>query len=171
MSTLSKSITKNGEQGPPLAGDDVSVSASVISDDLVQLVRRWMVDPTNLAYVQFMRYGLVGGIAFLCDFGTLWGATSRLGMHYLHAAILGFCVGLGVNYWLSVRWVFAKRKFSRSSVQFGLFALVGIVGVGINELGLWLLTDRVGLHYLVSKLATTVVVYLWNFSIRKVLIF
>jgi putative flippase GtrA len=171
MSTLSKSITKNGEHWRPLAGEDAAVSASVVSSNLWQLVRRLMVEPTNSAFVQFLRYGLVGGIAFLCDFGTLWGATSRFGLHYLHSAALGFCVGLAVNYWLSVRWVFATRKFSRSSVQFGLFALVGIVGVGINELGMWLLTDGVGLDYRASKLATTVVVYLWNFSIRKVLIF
>jgi putative flippase GtrA len=130
-----------------------------------------MLDPTDSVVVQFFRYGFVGGIAFLCDFSTLWWVTSRLGLHYLLSAVLGFSVGLTVNYWLSVRWVFEKRKFSSTSMQFGLFALTGIVGVAINELAMWLLTDGVGWHYLGSKLAATVVVYLWNFSSRKLLIF
>jgi putative flippase GtrA len=171
MSTLSKSITKKSDGGPPLAQTGTFASVAAVLCDRSQFLRAWMVEPTNSAVVQFFRYGFVGGIAFLCDSSTLWLATSGLGLHYLLSNIVGFSVGLAVNYWLSVRWVFEKRKFSSGSVQFGLFALVGIVGVGISELAMWLLTERVGWHYMASKLAATVLVYLWNFSIRKLLIF
>jgi putative flippase GtrA len=173
MSTLSKSITKKNEGCPAAASTDASVLGlvSLALRDPSRVARVLLLEPTNVLLVQFFRYGFVGGIAFACDFGTLWGATSLLGLHYLISNIVGFSSGLLVNYWLSVHWVFEQRKFSRNSVQFGLFALVGMVGVGLNELVLWLLTERVGLHYLVSKIAATVLVYLWNFSARKVLIF
>jgi putative flippase GtrA len=138
---------------------------------LAELFDTWMVAPTTSGLVQFLRYGFVGGAAFVCDFGTLYVATSLIGLHYLVSAVVGFIVGLLVNYWLSVRWVFGTRKFTSGFFQFGLFASVGVVGVGLNELVMWSLTERVGWHYLASKLAATVLVYLWNFSIRKVLIF
>jgi putative flippase GtrA len=56
-------------------------------------------------------------------------------------------------------------------VQFGVFALVGLVGLGLNELIMWALTDGAGLHYMLSKVGATVVIYLWNFFIRKMLLF
>ena len=130
-----------------------------------------MLERTNSTLVQFFRYGFVGGIAFLCDAGTLRLSESRLGLHYLVAAILGFVVGLLVNYWLSVLWVFHKSKVTSGSVQFGVFALVGLVGLVLNELIMWALTDGVGLHYMLSKVGATVVIYLWNFFIRKMLLF
>src|SRR5512145_1522077 len=169
MSIPNKSITKRSEGWSDTV--DHLGSVSIDSHDLSSLVRRWMFEPTDSVIVQFFRYGFVGGIAFVSDFSTLWLVTSRIGLHYLASAALGFTVGLTVNYWLSVRWVFEKRRFSSATMQFGLFALTGIVGVGINHLVMWLLTDGVGWHYLGSKLAATVVVYLWNFSSRKVLIF
>jgi putative flippase GtrA len=134
-------------------------------------LRQRLLYPSRSSLIQFIRYGCVGAVAFLFDFGTLWAATTWLGLHYLISALLGFCVGLLVNYWLATRWVFEKRKHDNASVQFALFALVGIVGVGLNELSMWSLTEWVGLHYLGSKLGSAILVYLWNFSIRKALLF
>ena len=180
MSIPSKSITKksddwaaesasSGGPGPLLATGDVSVMT--VWTDPVAFLRALLLEPTSSGLVQFFRYGLVGGVAFVCDFATLWLVTSWLGVHYLISALFGFCVGLLVNYWLSVRWVFEKTKISSGAVQFGLFALIGVIGVAINELVMWWLTDGVGTHYLASKIAAAILVYLWNFSARKVLIF
>ncbi len=147
------------------------MSFAMALHDPMAFLRAWLLEPASSGWVQFFRYGFVGGVAFVCDFATLSLATDVLGLHYLISNVFGFCVGLVVNYCLSVRWVFEKSKISRGTVQFALFALVGIAGLGINELVLWWLTEGVGTHYKLSKLAATVVVYLWNFSIRKVLIF
>lgn len=171
MSTPSKSITKRSEPWHPGVRGLESFASSSLWRERSRLIREFVVEPTNSGFVQFFRSGVVGAVAFGCDFGVLALATDVLGLHYLISGLFGFGVGVIVNYWLSVRWVFNKRKFSRASVQFGLFALIGVVGVGINELIMWLFTEYVGWHYLVSKLAATVVVYLWNFSIRKALIF
>ena len=126
---------------------------------------------TDAGLVQFFRYGVVGGVAFCADFSLLFALTHFLRIHYLISAMVGFLVGVWVNYLLSVRWVFARRQIASRVGEFGLFALIGVVGLGLNELLMWLLTGVVGIHYLGSKIVTTAGVYLWNFFARKKLVF
>jgi len=135
------------------------------------LVNRLLMEPTDNGWIQLFRYTFVGGVAFLADFGLLAGLTELAGMNYLISAAIAFIVGLTVNYLLSVRWVFASRTLESRTAEFTVFALIGIVGLGLNELFLWLLTDFVGWHYLVSKLVTTAIVFFWNFLARRLVLF
>jgi len=121
--------------------------------------------------VQFLRYLVVGGIAFLADFLTLALLTSGCGWHYLHAAAVAFGIGMAITYALSVTWVFKVRVVKSQHVEFLLFALVGLAGLGITQLMLWTLTDGLNLYYLHAKLITAAVVLAWNFVARKLLLF
>ena len=127
--------------------------------------------PSESVLIQFLRYTVVGGVAFVVDFGILWALTHYGGLYYLTSASIAFVVGLGINYSLSVLWVFSRRAVSNRLVEFGLFALVGVLGLGLNDLSMWLLTSMAGLYYLYSKLITTALVFVWNFAIRKVSLF
>lgn len=128
-------------------------------------------DKTDSTLVQLIRYTFVGGIAFLVDFGTLYALTEGAGLHYLVSAALSFGLGLLTNYGLSVAWVFQRRRLRSRWAEFGVFGLIGLVGLGFNEVTIWLLTEKLGLHYLMSKIASTVCVYLWNFFARKFALF
>jgi putative flippase GtrA len=120
---------------------------------------------------QFLRYLVVGGVATLADFGTLALLTSGFGWHYLQSAAVAFGVGTAGNYALSIRWVFEERAVKNHLLEFVLFLLIGLAGLGINQLLLWKLTDGLHVHYLQSKLVATAVVLVWNFSARKLLLF
>ena len=135
------------------------------------LARKLLLERADSGAVQLLRYGFVGGAAFLVDFGALWALTALAGLHYLASAALAFCAGLAVNYLLSVRWVFARRRLRNRAHELAVFAAVGVAGVGINELVMWLLTGVLGVHYLGSKMAAAVVVFVWNFAARKRLVF
>jgi putative flippase GtrA len=139
-----------------------------------KLPQRWtslVLDPTDRVAVQILRYTAVGGLAFVVDFGTLVLLTSVVGLHYLVSAAIAFLAGLTTNYVLSTTWVFQKRTFSDARLEFLLFAGIGLVGLGFNEVLMWLLTDVVGLHYTFSKLGSTGVVFLWNFLVRRYFLF
>jgi putative flippase GtrA len=120
---------------------------------------------------EFLRYLVVGGVAFLADFGTLALLTSGCGWHYLQSAAVAFVVGNIVNYSLSVRWVFEVRAVKNPRLEFALFVLVGLAGLGINQLILWMLTGGLQIYYLQSKLVTAGVLLIWNFAARKLLLF
>jgi putative flippase GtrA len=50
---------------------------------------------------EFVRYVLAGGFAFACDASTLYVLTAFLGVYYLISGVVGFGLGLAVNYLLS----------------------------------------------------------------------
>jgi putative flippase GtrA len=126
---------------------------------------------TNNIVLQLIRYGFVGSFAFLVDFGTLAFLTEFFHIHYLVSAGIAFILGLIINYYLSVKWVFNSRAMENRWLEFLLFSLIGLVGLGLNELFLWLLTDIMFIYYLLSKIITTFIVLFWNFFARKVVLF
>lgn len=120
---------------------------------------------------QFIKYGIVGGLAFVVDFGLFVILTRFVGVHYLVSNVLAFCVGLTVNYTLSILWVFDVRRVKTPAIEFALFAAVGVAALALNEALLWLLTEQAGLHYILSKMIAQAVVLLFNFGARKFLLF
>lgn len=135
------------------------------------LIRKAFVSSTDNTLLQLFRYTFVGGFAFIVDFGLLYVLTEFAGFHYLVSATLSFVVGLVVNYLLSKVWVFTQSTYSNKRVEFLLFAVIGVIGLGINNVSIWFLSDVIGLWYMLSKAITTVVTYLWNFFARKYILF
>lgn len=121
--------------------------------------------------VQFVRYGVIGGIAFVVDFGLLLGLTEFAHLHYLGAATVGFLAGLAVNYLLAVRWVFDYRRLASRRVEFLIFGVVGIAGLLLTNVSLYGLTGVLGFDVRVAKLITAAAVLLFNFSVRRALLF
>lgn len=143
----------------------------LIKKDLHSNIQYVFKEKTNNTFLQLFRYTFVGGFAFLVDFGTLFTLTEFLKIHYLVSAGIAFIFGLIVNYFLSVKWVFNNRVMDNRLLEFLLFTLIGFVGLLLNELFLWILTDIFLIYYLLSKIVTTAIVYFWNFFLRKLLLF
>lgn len=127
---------------------------------------------------EFLRYAVVGGVAFLVDFGTLVACQELLfhsaawGLYASTAA--GFGTGLAANYVLSLRFVFTQAKDrgkGRSVGAFAVFAVVGALGLLWTELGMWLGADVLAWNYMLVKVFVTGAVLVWNYLGRKLLIF
>lgn len=126
---------------------------------------------TRLLKTEFGRYLVVGGAAFVADFLALWALVSLAGLHYLPATALAFVLGVWVNYQLSIRWVFVYRAVKLGGIEFGIFLLVGVVGLGVSLGVMSLFAGWLGLHYLLAKALATMLTLLVNFGGRKLLLF
>ncbi|MCM1168234.1 MAG: GtrA family protein [Ruminococcus sp.] len=128
---------------------------------------------------EFFRYAVVGGISFLADFGTLTlfeeivlGKSGDWRIFVSTAA--GFVVGLVINYVLSLIFVFRSEDNSssgKSAGEFIVFALVGVVGLGITEGLMHLGVNVLNFHYMAVKIVTAGIVLVWNYLGRKILVF
>ena len=103
---------------------------------------------------EIVRFLIVGGTATLVDYavfylfrqwllparlisGGAWNITSLV-----IATAFGFCAGLAINWILSVRFVFRAvrdEKEVRSRRSLMIFTVIGLIGLGITELGVALL--------------------------------
>lgn len=135
------------------------------------LLNKLFKDETDNLFLQFFRYGFVGGFSFLVDFFLLYFFSDFCGIYYLISAVLSFIISLIVNYILSIYWVFNKNKINNKVLEFNLFALIGIIGLVFTEILLYLFTDVLGMYYLVSKIISTIIVLFWNFFARRVMFY
>ena len=135
------------------------------------MLEKLLIDKTDSIFIQFFRSIFVGGIATIIDFGFLYFFTEFLNIYYLTSAALSFILGLITNYILSIVWVFNRRKFAKKWLEFVIFAIIGVVGLILNELIIWYFTEYVHFHYLLSKVVSTIVVFSWNFLARKFILF
>lgn len=137
----------------------------------MRFFRGLLVGRTSKTHVQLFRYGFVAFVALVVDFGSLVLMTEYAKLHYLVSASLSFLAGLVTNYALSRLWVFNSTRLSDARLAFLVFALIGVVGLGITDVTMWLLTGLAGLHYVASKAIATVISFFWNFGARKKLVF
>ena len=134
----------------------------------------WKKMPRSSLMGQFVRYLVTGGFAFVVDFLLYAFCLYELSWHYLVANLVGLVAGLVINYVMSVAWVFSECKRvleDRKTVEFGVFAIVGIIGVGINELLMLLMVGMLDANEMKSKIVAAILVLVWNFGARKMVLF
>lgn len=119
---------------------------------------------------QFMKFGVVGIVAFFIDYGVLMLLSQGFGVDAVLSAGISFCVSVVFNYVASMRFVFTHRDDLSRSREFFIFIILSVIGLVINELimlaGVAVLGDS-ALTVTITKLVATVVVLVWNFFSRK----
>lgn len=119
---------------------------------------------------QIIKFGFVGFLCFFIDYGIMVLLTECFGMDPLLSSGVSFTVSVAVNYILSITFVFeTDRKKSRFG-EFVIFVFLSVIGLGINELCMWVAIRMLGIHYMISKVGATGVVMVYNFISRKMFI-
>ncbi|NSL55312.1 GtrA family protein [Uliginosibacterium aquaticum] len=118
---------------------------------------------------EFFSYLLVGGLAFAVDYGVLWLALN-LGLHYAVATLLGFCAGLATNYLLCITWVWRGTR-ATTLRDFIVFTVIGIGGLLLTLLLMWLAVDIAQLSPKLTKPFIAGLVLVWNFGLRRLFVF
>lgn len=120
----------------------------------------------RLAATEFLRYLAVSVVALAVDTAALLLAANFV--HYLWAATLGFLLGAATSYLLSVRWVFRHRRLAAfPKTEFAAFAAVGVAGLGLNNLSIYVAVEHTGLGLLAAKAGAAVLTFSFNFGLRK----
>ena len=133
---------------------------------------------------QILKFGVVGGISFLIDF-IIYTAIIKIltfDKAYIIAGVLGFSISLIFNYLASMKWVFVRRDDTSRKKEFIIFLVLSVIGLGINELCLWIGIDIMYKNWawlrsimsesfakdIFFKFGATGVVMVYNFITRKI---
>lgn len=127
---------------------------------------------TRFVPPELARYFAVSLAALAVDMATLSACLRLLHLGLAGSATAGFAVGALVAYLLSVRWVFRARTMAHApAVEFLTFVGIGIAGLGVTQLVLWLGVTELGLLPEAVKLAAAGVTFAFNYAVRKALLF
>ncbi len=111
---------------------------------------------------QFTKFALVGLLNTLIDYAVFAGLVFAVHIHYLVANIISFSLAATNSYLLNRRWTFRSRNPAWRNEAVKFFIII-ILGLGLNEVILFLLVDKAHIHALLAKAAGIVVVMFWNF--------
>lgn len=94
---------------------------------------------------QIMKFGIVGGIAFLIDFIVYSIVLNLIDWKYgyLLAGVAGFTISLIFNYLASMAFVFVRKDDADKRKEFVIFLILSLIGLGINTVVLWICIDAV----------------------------
>ena len=123
---------------------------------------------SNKLFNQILKFGVVGGIAFVIDYVTLIICKELFNINVLLSAAIAFTVSVIFNYILSIKWVFDVNKEKNSRKNFIIFIVFSIIGLGLTELIMWFGTDVIKINYLIVKIIATGIVMIFNFITRKI---
>ncbi len=118
---------------------------------------------------QVLKFGVVGVIAFFIDYSLLYVLTEFCHIHYMISSTISFSISLIFNYIASIYWVFDVRQ-KQTIKEILVFIILSVIGLGINQFVMYLMTDIGNIYYMFSKLVATAIVMVWNFITRKILI-
>ena len=75
---------------------------------------------------------------------------------------IGFICAATSNYILNRIWTFQSEN-ADVATEYGKFLLVSVIGLGINSLTLYILTDKLKWNFYLSKIFAIGMATLWNF--------
>ena len=119
---------------------------------------------------QVLRFGIVGVISTLVDYVGYLLLDYGLGVHYLVASTLSYSLGIVVNYWLSMRYVFASDESRSKRREFAIFVTLTLIGLVLNQIFLYVFVEWLGLSGALAKILATILVMVYSFVSRKIFI-
>ena len=125
-------------------------------------------------FMRFLKFALVGTVGAAVDFGVLNLLVLAFGWRKEYANLVSVTCAIISNFIWNRLWTFPESRERALHTQFGQFASVNLVGLGINQL-VFIGTDALWfsamfahpLDYNVAKAAAIIVVLFWNFFVNR----
>lgn len=138
---------------------------------MFEKLKTFIINKTDNSYFQFIKYFFASGIALFADISILFILTEYFNVYYIVSATISFLAGIAITYIFSKLYIFTKTKIYNKINEFTVFLVIGIIGLILNNIFLYIFTEYFGIYYMLSKIFVIIVTYLWNYFARKKFIF
>lgn len=112
--------------------------------------------------LKFLKFGVVGFSGVIVDFGITYLFKEIIKLNKYVSNAIGFICAATSNYILNRIWTFESEN-ADVATEYGKFMLVSAIGLGINSLTLYILTDKLKWNFYLSKIFAIGMATLWNF--------
>ena len=119
--------------------------------------------------LKIFKFGIVGFIATAIDYGIMVLLTEAFNVNYLASSAVSFSVSVIFIHVLSVFRVFDVEEKSKAKGLL-IFALLSVIGLGFNQALMFLGTEIINFHYMLTKIFATIIVVVYNLISRKMIL-
>lgn len=124
----------------------------------------------ELLVQKFIKFCVVGFSGMLIDFGATWLLKEKVKVNKYIANSTGFILAATSNYIWNRFWTFHSEN-SHIATEYFSFILISLVGLAINNLIIYIFSDRMKFNFYLAKLLAIGVVTLWNFIMNYLITF
>ena len=117
----------------------------------------------------FFKYLLVGGIATVSEW-VIFFFLDKAHIYYAIATVIAYMMSTFVN-WLMGRILVFKKSDQPLWKEILSIYIVGIIGLILNLIIMWFAIELFHLSNMFSKILATIIVFSYNYIIRKILIY
>jgi putative flippase GtrA len=120
--------------------------------------------------IKFIKFACVGFSGLLIDFALTWLFKEKFHLQKYLSNSIGFTAAASSNYLLNRIWTFESHS-PEVLAQYIKFLVISLVGLGLNNLFIYILNDLRGINFYLSKLIAIGCVLLWNFTANYTITF
>jgi len=119
-----------------------------------------------------IRYGLLSGVGVVVDV-LVFKALIGVELNYILANIIAFIFSFTINFLLTVKFVFSYQFSKKTDFlnKFSQTLIVSLMGLSLSTMLLILMHEWLQFTLLISKIISVIIVFMWNYSLRKYFIF
>lgn len=117
----------------------------------------------SILFWKIVKFGIVGSSGIVIDFGITYLLKEKLKVHRYLSNSLGFLFAASNNFIWNKLWTFENQNPAIGS-QYLKFLLIGSVGLVLNNIFVYLFTEKLKLNFYLSKVFAIGLVLIWNFT-------
>ena len=112
--------------------------------------------------MKFLKFCIVGFSGMVVDFGFTWLCKEKFKWNKYVSNSIGFVLAATNNYIWNRWWTFQSDN-ANIPIEYGKFLVISVIGLGLNNLVIYLLHEKLKLNFYLAKLIAIGVVTVWNF--------
>lgn len=119
---------------------------------------------------KMLRFAVVGLAGAAIDFGATYLCKEVLKINKFISNAIGFTLAATFCFFFNKYWTYASQT-PLVLREYLVFIAVSLIGLGINSLTLYLLTEKAKMHFYFSKCFAILVASVWNFLANLLITF
>ena len=112
--------------------------------------------------LKFLKFGVVGILGMAVDFFITWLCKEKLQFNKYISNSIGFIIAASSNYFFNRVWTFQSTN-NQIVKEYSSFLLISIFGLGLNNLIMYVVHEKMKFNFYLAKIMATGIVVLWNF--------
>ena len=121
---------------------------------------------------ELYKYFIASLLSLALDLGLFSFSLRILQLTWMQSASIGFLCGVISAYLFSIYFVFSTRSIQkRPLVEFVIFSLIGILGLVVTQISLYIGIELLRILPEIAKLIAAGITFITNFFLRKIILF